>query len=82
MEEALSGAGSRVCTPGQSGTCTPRIPAGADRSGDIPMSDGSGVEFAFGSNAMGLVKPWEGERIHEECGSDNLELTLGSSGTR
>jgi len=30
------------------------------------------------------VKAWEGERIHEECASDEheLELTLGSSKTR
>ncbi|OWM65559.1 BES1/BZR1 homolog protein 4-like isoform X2 [Punica granatum] len=82
IEEALSGAGSRVCTPGQSGTCTPRIPAGADGTADIPMPDSTGVEFAFGCNATGPVKPWEGERIHEECGSDDLELTLGNSGTR
>ncbi|KAK4802218.1 hypothetical protein SAY86_000421 [Trapa natans] len=82
IEEALSGAGSRICTPGQSGTCTPGIPAGADGNGDIPMSDIAVVEFAFGSNTAGLVKPWEGERIHEECGPDNLELTLGNSGTR
>jgi hypothetical protein len=40
------------------------------------------AEFAFGSNAAGLVKPWEGERIHEECVSDDLELTLGNSNTR
>jgi hypothetical protein len=39
-------------------------------------------EFAFRCNATGLVKPWEGERIHEECGSDDLELTLGNSRTR
>ena len=81
-EEALSGAGSRMWTPGQSGTCSPAIPAGIDQTADVPMSDSMAAEFAFGSNAAGLVKPWEGERIHEECVSDDLELTLGSSNTR
>lgn len=83
-EEALPGGGSRLWTPGQSGTCSPAIPAGYDQTADIPMAEVVSVsdEFAFGSNAKGLVKPWEGERIHEECGSDDLELTLGSSKTR
>ena len=68
-------------TPGQSGTCSPVVP------GDVHMSDGASDEFAFGSSSSGnhpmtLVKPWEGERIHEECGSDELELTLGSLKTR
>ncbi|KAM3700606.1 hypothetical protein ACB098_05G109700 [Castanea mollissima] len=82
MEEAFSGGGSRMWTPGQSGTCSPAIPAGIDHTSDVPMSDGIAAEFAFGSNTTGLVKPWEGERIHEECVSDDLELTLGSSRTR
>ena len=63
-------------TPGQSGTCSPAVAA------DIPMSDGIAAEFAFGSSAKGLVKAWEGERIHEECVSDDLELTLGNPRTR
>lgn len=46
------------------------------------MSDVISAEFAFGSNMKGLVKPWEGERIHEECVSDDLELTLGNPSTR
>lgn len=78
----LAGGGSRMWTPGQSGTCSPAIPAGIDHTSDVPMSDGIAAEFAFGSNTTGLVKPWEGERIHEECVSDDLELTLGSSRTR
>ncbi|XP_030971791.1 BES1/BZR1 homolog protein 4-like isoform X2 [Quercus lobata] len=82
MEEAFSGGGSRMWTPGQSGTCSPAIPAGIDHTSDVPMSDGIAAEFAFGSNTTGLVKPWEGERIHEECVSDDLELTLGSSRAR
>jgi hypothetical protein len=41
------------------------------------MAESVSDEFAFG-----LVKPWEGERIHEDSGSDDLELTLGSSKTR
>lgn len=68
-------------TPGQSGTCSPAIAAGADLTSDIPMSDSMATEFAFGSNATGLVKPWEGERIHEDA-SDDLELTLGNARTR
>jgi brassinosteroid resistant 1/2 len=39
---------------------------------------GRGSEFEFES---GIVKPWEGERIHE-VGVDDLELTLGSGKTR
>ncbi|XP_009352718.2 BES1/BZR1 homolog protein 4-like [Pyrus x bretschneideri] len=81
LKEALSGAGSRMWTPGQSGTCSPVVAASIDHTGDIPMSDGMAAEFAFGSNTTGLVKPWEGERI-EECVSDDLELTLGSTRTR
>ncbi|XP_057948860.1 BES1/BZR1 homolog protein 4-like isoform X2 [Malania oleifera] len=95
-EEAFTGGGSRMWTPGQSGTCTPSpmltpgqsgtcspaLAAGSDHTADVPMSDGIAAEFAFGSNTTGLVKPWEGERIHEECVSDDLELTLGISGTR
>lgn len=69
--------GSRMWTPGQSGACSPAIPPGFDNNADIPMSEVVSDEFAFGR-----VKPWEGERIHEECGSDELELTLGSSKTR
>ncbi|XP_011002765.1 PREDICTED: BES1/BZR1 homolog protein 4 isoform X3 [Populus euphratica] len=84
-EEALAGGGSnggsRMWTPGQSGTCSPAIAAGSDHTADIPMAEISD-EFAFRCNATGLVKPWEGERIHEECGSDDLELTLGNSRTR
>lgn len=79
-EEALSAGGSRMWTPGQSGTCSPAVPAGIDQTADIPMSDAIAAEFAFGNNASGLVKPWEGERIHEEL-ADDLELTLGSSKT-
>ncbi|XWS10136.1 hypothetical protein CRYUN_Cryun39dG0049100 [Craigia yunnanensis] len=81
-EQVLDGGGSRMWTPGQSGTCSPAIAAGSDHTADVPMSEAISFEFAFGSNATGLVKPWEGERIHEECGSDDLELTLGSSRTR
>ncbi|XP_068320924.1 BES1/BZR1 homolog protein 3-like [Pyrus communis] len=81
LKEALSGGGSRMWTPGQSGTCSPAVAAGIDHTGDVPMSDGMAAEFAFGSNTTGLVKPWEGERI-EECVSDDLELTLGSTRTR
>ncbi|KAJ7947187.1 BES1/BZR1 [Quillaja saponaria] len=82
FKEALSGSGSRMWTPGQSGTCSPAIAAGIDQTADVPMSDGIAAEFAFGSNATGLVKPWEGEKIHDECVSDDLELTLGNSSTR
>ncbi|KAL0306602.1 UNVERIFIED_CONTAM: BES1/BZR1protein 4 [Sesamum radiatum] len=71
-----------MCTPGQSGTCSPAVPAASEQNADIPMAEVISNDFAFGSNIAGLVKPWEGERIHEECGSDDLELTLGSSKTR
>ncbi|WOL12399.1 hypothetical protein Cni_G21166 [Canna indica] len=81
-----SGDASRMWTPGQSGTSSPVMLGMPQYSTDIQMSD----EFAFGSSgnsssnlrAADMVKPWEGERIHEECGSDDLELTLGSSRTR
>ncbi|CAF2235125.1 unnamed protein product [Brassica napus] len=69
-------------TPGQSGNCSPAIAAGVDQNSDVPMADGMAAEFAFGSNAIGMVKPWEGEMIHGECVSDDLELTLGNSRTR
>lgn len=78
--------GSRMWTTGQSGTCSP-VPGGHSH-GNVQMSDVGSDEFAFGSSSnhipttVGLVKPWEGERIHEECVSDELELTLGSSNTR
>ncbi|XP_020672055.2 protein BZR1 homolog 2 [Dendrobium catenatum] len=80
-----SGGSSRMWTPGQSGMCSP-VNAGPD----VQMMDSAvaAEEFAFGSCGNGgivnqmLVKPWEGERIHEECGADELELTLGSSRTR
>ncbi|XP_057494281.1 BES1/BZR1 homolog protein 4-like isoform X2 [Actinidia eriantha] len=76
FREALSNGVSRMWTPGQSGTCSPAVAA------DIPMSDGIAAEFAFGSSAKGLVKAWEGERIHEECVAEDLELTLGNPRTR
>ncbi|CAA3016976.1 BES1 BZR1 homolog 4 [Olea europaea subsp. europaea] len=78
----LTRGGSIMCTPGQSETCSPAVAAGSDHTADVPMAEAISNEFAFGSNSTGLVKPWEGERIHEECGSDGLELTLGSSKTR
>jgi hypothetical protein len=81
-EDGYSGSGSRMWTPGQSGTCSPAIAAGADHTADIPMSEVISDEFAFGSNTFGIVKPWEGERIHEEFVADDLELTLGNSKTR
>lgn len=85
--DAAGAGSSRMWTPGQSGTCSPAVPGAPDRA-DVHMSDGVSDEFAFGSSSSGnpptagLVKAWEGERIHEECGSDELELTLGSSRTR
>jgi hypothetical protein len=81
-EEVFCGSDSRMWTPGQSGTCSPALAAGSDHNADIPMSEAISDEFAFGSSAVGLVKPWEGERIHEDSGSDDLELTLGTSKTR
>lgn len=82
FKEPISNGGSRMWTPGQSGACSPAIASGIDQTADVPMSDAISAEFAFGSHMMGLVKPWEGERIHEECATDDLELTLGNSSTR
>ncbi|XP_060188594.1 BES1/BZR1 homolog protein 4-like isoform X2 [Lycium barbarum] len=82
FKEPISNGGPRMWTPGQSGTCSPAIGSGIDQTADIPMSDAISAEFAFGCNMKGLVKPWEGERIHEECVTDDLELTLGNSSTR
>lgn len=45
---------------------------------DAMMAKGKGPEFEFENI---LVKPWEGESIHE-VGLDDLELTLGSGKTR
>lgn len=90
FKEAIPGGGSsRMCTPGQSGTCSPVIP-GMARHPDVHMMDVVSDEFAFGSSTngvaqqatAGLVRAWEGERIHEDSGSDELELTLGSTRTR
>ncbi|GAA0172724.1 hypothetical protein LIER_26494 [Lithospermum erythrorhizon] len=82
LKDSYSNGGSRMWTPGQSGTCSPAIGAGFDQTADIPMSDAISAEFAFGNNSVGLVKAWEGERIHEECIPDELELTLGNSNSR
>ncbi|CAA7410219.1 unnamed protein product [Spirodela intermedia] len=48
---------------------------------DIAMAEAVG-EFAFGGEGEGVVKAWEGERIHAECLAEDLELTLGNSRTR
>lgn len=82
IKEPFSNGGSRMWTPGQSGTCSPAVAAGFDQTADVPMADAVSAEFAFGNSTKGLVKPWEGERIHEEFVSDDLELTLGNSKTR
>ncbi|KAK8939494.1 hypothetical protein KSP40_PGU008651 [Platanthera guangdongensis] len=80
QERTPSVGSSRFWTPGQSGMCSPVLPS------DAQMLDDASDEFAFGScgdeQQPGVVKPWEGERIHEDCGSDELDLTLGSSRTR
>ncbi|KAE8655585.1 Protein BZR1-like protein 3 [Hibiscus syriacus] len=81
-DESLSAGGSRMWTPGQSGTCSPALPASVDQTSDVLMSNAIAAEFAFGSHTTGLVKPWEGEKIHEECAADDLELKLGNSKTR
>ncbi|MFS7929399.1 putative transcription factor BES/BZR family [Helianthus anomalus] len=74
--------GSRMWTPGQSGSCSPANPPRFDSNSDIPMGEVVQDEFAFGSNTVGRVKPWKGEIIHEESVSDDLELTLGNSKTQ
>ncbi|KAL2494824.1 BES1/BZR1-like protein 4 [Forsythia ovata] len=37
--EPLSNGGSRMWTPGQSGTCSPAVAAGFDQTADVPMSE-------------------------------------------
>ncbi|EPS61611.1 hypothetical protein M569_13185 [Genlisea aurea] len=82
IKEPLSNGGSRMWTPGQSGTCSPAVAPGSDQTADVPMADVMSTEFAFGNNAKRLVKPWEGEIIHDECIiPDDLELKLGNSST-
>ncbi|WCJ27260.1 hypothetical protein M5689_009022 [Euphorbia peplus] len=78
-DEPLSGGGSRMWTPGQSGTCSPAVAPGTDQTADVPMADSMAAEFAFGSHMTGLLKAWEGE---SEYVSDDLELTLGNSRKR
>ena len=76
-DEPMTGGSSRMWTPGQSGTCSPAVAAGSDHTADVPISDGIAAEFAFGScSTMGVVNAWEGERIHDECVPDDLELKL------
>ncbi|CAA6673009.1 unnamed protein product [Spirodela intermedia] len=41
---------------------------------------GGGADIAMAE--AGVVKAWEGERIHAECLAEDLELTLGNSRTR
>ncbi|KAL9232480.1 hypothetical protein vseg_007589 [Gypsophila vaccaria] len=72
---------AQMLSPLQSGTCSPAVPAGFDQTGDVPMTEVLSDEFAFRSGPKGVVKAWEGERIHDDC-SDDLELTLGCSKTR
>ncbi|KAI4390154.1 hypothetical protein MLD38_002296 [Melastoma candidum] len=69
--------GPRSNALAEGGSCSPVIPAGSVYNADIPMSKVIPAEFAFGANKTVLVKPWEGEKIHEDTGSDELELTLG-----
>ncbi|TKY70480.1 BES1/BZR1-like protein 2 [Spatholobus suberectus] len=57
-------------------------PAIAAQDVNEGMQWGSGAERGRGGSDFdfenGRVKPWEGERIHEVVGMDELELTLGS----
>lgn len=85
-------------TPGQSGTCSPVayvnepvLNNGGNNNNSSNNNNVNNDEFAFGSssndnsngnNNMVAVNAWEGEMIHEECGSDELELTLGISSAR
>lgn len=58
-------------------------PSGAALPGGINLRPTSeriqGSEFEFES---GNVKPWEGERIHDDLSVEDLELTLGSGKNR
>lgn len=78
--EDLTRNGSLMCTPDRSRACSPAVTGAAD---DIPMARVTPNEFVYGSSSTRvLVKPWEGETIHEDCGADELELTLGCSKAR
>ena len=63
-----------------SGTCSPVVAASSDHTADTSMAEAASDEFAFGSSKKRFVNAWQGERI--VIGSDDLELTLGSSKTR
>ncbi|KAM3224524.1 hypothetical protein ACQJBY_057733 [Aegilops geniculata] len=83
MAAATAGS-SRMCTPAQSGTCSPVALA---VHGDVQMGARAEDDFEFGSGGRPVsVNAWEGERIHEVCASDepelDLTLGLGSSKTR
>eukprot|EP01018_Ginkgo_biloba_P037513 Gb_24733 [translate_table: standard] len=79
---------SRLWTPAQSGMSSPNSICNAfdgvsnqrSNHGEALVRMDASDEFEF---ECGTVKPWQGERIHEECGgeiaSDDLELTLGNS---
>ena len=56
-EAVVSHGGSRMWTPGQSGTCSPAIPLGFDSNADIPMAEVVSDESVFGSNVGRRVKP-------------------------
>ncbi|CBI30731.3 unnamed protein product, partial [Vitis vinifera] len=48
-EEVLAGGGSRMWTPGQSGTCSPAVAAGSDHTADVPMADGIAADSPLGA---------------------------------
>ncbi|MED6120676.1 BES1/BZR1 protein 4 [Stylosanthes scabra] len=79
-EETLGGSSSCNWTPIPSGTCSPVVAASSYHTSDTLMAEAASDEFAFGCIKKGFVNAWQGERI--VIGSDDLELTLGSSKTR
>ncbi|KAF5948614.1 hypothetical protein HYC85_014571 [Camellia sinensis] len=79
-DEVMAGGGSRMWTPGQSGTCSPAIAAGSDHTADVPMSEVISDEFAFGSHTAGLGEGSGKERGFTRTVVMILSLLLGAQG--
>uniref|UniRef100_A0A0C9QWP4 TSA: Wollemia nobilis Ref_Wollemi_Transcript_3646_1537 transcribed RNA sequence n=1 Tax=Wollemia nobilis TaxID=56998 RepID=A0A0C9QWP4_9CONI len=83
LKQPESAESSRMWTPMQSGRSSPSNAVGANHVTEVLVAGSSDDDFRFECGNAVTVKPWEGERIHEECGgeiaSDDLELTLGNS---
>lgn len=86
QQQPESSSSSRLWTPVQSGRSSPSHPGAIHVTEGLAGSGSGSDDFQFECGNAVPVKPWEGERIHEECGgeiaSDELELTLGNSRQR